>query len=88
MSTLPNLASGLFAELLHLGGDRRVSGGDLDGVAFLRELLLQLGEPLVAARGGHHSSAFARKQDGRIAADSAGGAHNEHRLIFQGNWHS
>ena len=31
---------------------------------------------------------FARKYDGRIAADSAGGAHYEHRLIFQGNWHS
>ena len=61
MSILPNFASGLLSELLHLAGDRRVGGGDLDRVAFLRELLLQFGEPLVAARRGHHASAFARK---------------------------
>ena len=52
-------------------------------MAFLRELLLQFGEPVLPPRGGHHASAFAREQDGRLAADSTGGAHYEHRLSFK-----
>jgi hypothetical protein len=57
-------------------------------MAFAGELLLQFGETLLTPRGGHHLRALARKQDGRVAADSAGGAHDEHRLVLQRNWHS
>src|SRR3954452_18780875 len=73
----------LLSYALHVPWLGCVSGCDLYRVALTPELLLQLLQPVLAARGCEDTRAFTGEQNGGFTADAAGRADDKYRLTLQ-----
>ncbi len=74
-----------FRQMLHILGLRGIRNSYRDIALFLRQLILKRLQTIFAARRGHNSRPFARKEHRCRAAYAAGSTDNQNCLILNGN---